>query len=341
MRYLSPTSLPDRPSINPPDKKALQLQRRKLLTELELSADGYCVINDRPFSKNDLLEYFETLQEDTILYYHAEVSKDEVLTGFLEQGQLLEDASFLDSDLYTNPEFLQWISPYFHTAFTQYVAECLQNIDETGLHTILRNHLLMTDYDREQAWILIGQSVENRISRLEDLLEPDRQPKPVPTLADLFPEGAHQFIRMIVALPEGPFTGLRNKYAAYLMQGCILVFNKEKDQRDLILGWMEYIKRLAVSEELVRDVEEKIAEMERLRRKSDSGMTRVAIFIGIILLKFLLFNSHSPSSYDPPKFTKFTYVNGKDTTTVHGIKELDSLLHQRKPGDSPQSLRFH
>jgi len=341
MRYLSPASLPDSSLINPADKKALALQRRKLLAELELSADGHLYIKNRAFSKSDILEYFETLQDETILHYHGEVSKDRILVEFLEEGRLPADEVFSQAERYDDVHFLQWISPYFYTAFTAHVTECLQAANEDGLQALLQNRLLLTDYDRERAWVQIGQLIENNISLLDHYHEQVEHNEAVLSLTDIYHLVTGPYIRMILLLPKDPFAGLRDKYAIAIMQVTIYFFNKLKSNRDIFMKWMENAALLAVSEGVAAAVTGKIAEMEKIRKKSRAVLIRTAVFVSIILLKLLINQHWGSSTNNIPKFTRFNYINGKDTTTIYDIKQLDSVLHKKLHPDTSATLQLH
>ncbi|HVU57429.1 MAG TPA: hypothetical protein VHD83_20340 [Puia sp.] len=340
MRYLSPFSLPDSPSTHPLDKKALMFQRRKLLAELELNADGLLYIKNRPFSKSDILDYFETLQDESVLLYHGEVGKDKILVAFLEEGQLPEGAVFAQADLYDDIQFLQWISPYFYIAFTGYVKECLQKIDERGLQTLLQNRLLLTDYDRERAWIQIGQLLENNVSLLDHYHERGAQSAAGLSISGISPFVTEPYIGMILMLPKDPFAGVRDRYAFALMQVSIHIFNKLKGSRDMAQEWIENARLLAVSEAVAAGVDDKIREMRKFRKKSNARNIRFAVVLGIIVFK-LLANQNWGSSNNTPSFTRFDYINGKDTITIHDIKQLDSVLHKRQSPDSIQTLQLH
>jgi hypothetical protein len=327
MRYFSPTSLPGNPSLDPPDKKALMLERRKLLTELQLSADGIIHIKDRPFSKNDLLEYFYPLQDDTILSYYAAVSKDQTLVDFLEASQLPEDAAFAKSPLYAEAPFLEWISPFFYTAFVEYITICLSEGEDDQLEILLRLRPLLTDYHRENAWIHLGQILEKDVAQLEHFHQQADQGRPVST-EEIAPLASDAHIRMIVMLPEAPFAGIRDRYAFHLMQLSIHVFNIQKDKRNLAKQWMKKVKQLAASEKVAAEADEKIHEMRKIRRWSDTFLIRVAVGVCIILIKLFASGNHSDDSV--PKINKFDYITGKDTVAIYSVKQWDSLVHSKK-----------
>ena len=301
MRYLSPASLPDSPLINPSDKKSFQLQKKKLLAELELSATGEITINDRTLSKNDILQFFETLEDETILRYHEAVSKDKTLTAFLENSRLPDDASFAQSSLYDDPGFLQWISPYFYTAFTEYAKYCLQNNDEYGLRNLLRNRLLLLEYDRERAWFEIGQVLENNLARLEKYQEEANRKNRKPDIAGVSALASDTLTRMILQLPKDQFSRVRDNYAFTVMQLSILLFNKARFKRDLAASWLYNAKTLAASESRHNQVVAKGYEMDNIRKKGERNLgIRAVVVITIVILRVITStagcNSHGTTS---------------------------------------------
>ena len=321
MRYLSPYSLPDSPPISPPDKKALMLQRSKLLAELELSPDRNYHIKNQSLSKNDILEYFETLQDDTILHYHAQLSNDVVLVTFLEEGKLLEDTSFHQAELYEDKHFLEWVSPYFYTAFTEYVPKCLQNRDVEGLRTLLQNRLLLTGYDGERAWTAIMQLLENNISRLAYLFQQSNEHKTPLPAKEIMPLADERYIRVILVLPETRFTDVRNKYSVALIRLSVGIFNQHNGNWLIAKKWMNSARLLAISEELVAEIEEHTAQMVKIRRKARSGVLSAIFVISVIVIKVCSINY--PSTETPK------------------INPMDSVLFHFRFPDTTRVLRYH
>jgi hypothetical protein len=315
MRYLSPASLLDSPLPNPPDSKWLLLQRKKLLTELELGTDGTVTIKNRSLSKSDILDYFDTLQNDTALHYHQAIGNDKLLVDFLEDGLLPTEASFARSSLYDDISFIQWISPYFYTSFTEYCKTCLENCDEDGLRTILRNPLLLTEYDKERAWIQIGQILEKNIELLHRYEEKAKKKNAAPNVADTSRLINDRLTKTILQLPQTPFSRLRDQYAFSAMQVSIWLFNKNKWKRDLAQSWIDNAKALTVSQAMHNQVVNKIAEMKSIREKRTKSIgIRAGIILVIVILRMITADGGCNSSQGSTRV--YTLNNHKDTTTV-------------------------
>ena len=317
MRYLSPNSLPTGPLPNPPDRRSLALLRKKLLAELELSAAGTLIIKDQTYTKNDILEYFETLQNEAVLHHHQLIADDKVLLDFLETGEIPMDATFVRSEAYTDPDFRQWLSPYFYAPFIKYIHGCLENTDEESLKTLFHNPILLTEYDRERAWDRVGKMLQENIEELESYHK-DAKNK-IRDVADISVLITDSLTRMILMFPQNRFRHIRDDYAFAAMQVSIVVFNKSRGHRDLIAAWMANAKELAVSEEIRSQVESKTRAMEK---KKNAMYIRAAVVIGFVLLKLITFNTTSSTDV-VPKNAVFIYNHD----TVKNAHQLDSLMH--------------
>src|SRR5262245_38896238 len=116
MQYLSPSTLLGGSIPTPFDKKAIQLGRKKLLAELELTGGDSIDINGVTLTKGNIIDYFEALQQENVIDYHNAVEEDTVLRDFLETHTIERGFQYKDNRLYHDIHFLQWISPYFQSA---------------------------------------------------------------------------------------------------------------------------------------------------------------------------------------------------------------------------------
>src|SRR5450631_1583720 len=167
MRYLSLSAVFGHSIPDPLDKKTIQLERKKLFAELELSSSDHIEIHGIPITRNDIIAYFEDLQNDDIIHYHLAIGEDLVLTCFLEDHQMTRHEKFLENELYEDHRFIRWVSPYFSLAFISFTQTCFKESDLNSLSTIIDNRLLMTDTDQERSWMSIARILTNNIAYLE------------------------------------------------------------------------------------------------------------------------------------------------------------------------------
>jgi hypothetical protein len=317
MQYLSPATFSGETLSAPLDKKAIQLGRKKLFAELELSGGSTIELHGKPFTKNDIIKYFEDLLKEDALAYHSAVGQDQVLLGFLEHAWIGRKEKFQDNPLYRDEQFIQWISPYFCHSFTALMDGCFQGEpDEDGLTSLLNNRLLMTPGDLEQSWNAVTRIIMNDISTLERYHEQDKKrnaPGSV-TVSEIRDLMEFNYIRLIQLLPQGRFASLRDQYALCMQNACIDVFNLHVSIRSHVKTWLENAKMLAVSPEVKNQITKKLEEMEAIgvpaggrtgagEKKGDSSPFKLILFAVIVIIKIATCNSWSSrsSSYDYKK----------------------------------------
>lgn len=310
MRYLSPASIFKETLSYPLDKKSIQLGRKKLLAELELSSGDSLEINGLPFTKSDIIDYFDQLQQDDKIIWHNAIEKDKVLSAFLETATLENRQQFSNNPLYNDPVFIRWISPYFLTAFTAFSEACFKTTNDNGLRTLLSNPLLMTGQDQEQSWIFVAKILTNNISYLT--YQRDRVKKntaPTTIIGDLSGIMGFSYINMILLLPEDRFGPLRDKYAMMMVQTSIYVFNKFTQDRTWPVIWIENAGTLALSPDVKEEITEKLEEVNgitsrQVKQKKKSYIGHL-IWVVVILIKVFAtssFNSTPPYSTAPINF---------------------------------------
>jgi hypothetical protein len=149
MKYHNPFALLEEMNgapIDATDTAAVLLLRKKILAELELSADKVLAINGEDFSKNDLLLFFDSFKKDTF-YFHQEIKSDPVLSEWLASGIIT--GRFADNPLYSDKSFLQFIAPFYEPLFTTTVLNSLRQQRVLTLQYLFANPVLL-DWERMQ-----------------------------------------------------------------------------------------------------------------------------------------------------------------------------------------------
>jgi len=344
MQYLSPSTLLGESIPTPIDKKAIQLGRKKLLAELELSAQDSLDIHGLTLTKGNIIDYFEALQQDNIIDYHNAVEEDAVLKTFLEDHYIGDGEQFRDNPLYYDSRFIQWMSPFFLTAFTTATDQCFRYMKKDALIAILDNQYLMTDYDLEQAWASLMKILFNNIALLEYYRDKGEQGKgDKQTFDAATPLMGYQYISLVVLLPEHRFGEIRNKYAFVIEQAAIYTFNKKTAHRLAAETWVENALLLALAPELQRELTEKLKEMRRISKPTkDSNpfwnIARFAWLLIFIAAKAFTCNSGSSSldydaSHKAPIFYKLPDSLELNDSTRKLL--LDSFNHVNRSPLSP------
>ncbi|OQP64261.1 hypothetical protein A3860_19995 [Niastella vici] len=339
MQYLSPSTFTGETISGPLDKKAIQLGRKKLFAELELSGETTIDLQGKPFTKNDIIKYFDDLLKEDALTYHSAIGDDPVLLGFLEHSGMGKKEKFGNNPLYKEEQFIQWVSPYFCHSFAAFTKGCFQQPDEDGMTSLMSNSLLMTPGDTEKAWNTVIRIIMDNIATLERFIAQDKKRKAAGSVtpAQLKALMEFNYIRMIQLLPQGRFAPIRDKYAYCMMNACIDVFNANVRNRSYARNWMENAILLAVSPNVKDQLSKKLQEMESLgmpepgrgvsNSSSSSSSTapwKIVLIIIIAIARIATCRSDSSSSS--------SYYYKSQNSPIYKIDQhlFDSLMHSQE-----------
>ena len=337
MRYLSPASIFKGTLPYPLDKKSIQLGRKRVLADLELGSGDTLDINGRPFTKSDIIDYFDQLQQDDNILWHNAIAEDTVLVTFLEKATVQNRQRFSDNPLYSDPLFIQWISPYFLTSFTEFSDACFRTTNDDGLRTLLGYPLLMTDHHQEQAWIFITKILTNNISFLtyqRDRIKKSNTSSSV--IGELSVMMGFGYINMILILPEDRFGPLRDKYAMTMVQTSIYVFNRFTQERTWPVIWIENAGSLAISPDVKKEITDKLEEVNgitsRQTKQKKKGYYGHIIWVAVIAVKvFATCSFNSSPSYSTAPINFQPVSDQKRDSLLRTLQSRDSSMKLRSP----------
>jgi hypothetical protein len=340
MRYLSPNLLFGETLRPPFDTKIIQRERKKLLAELELSGGDSLELNGQSFTKNEILGYFEELQREDIMTYHLVVSEDPVLLRFLSDGAIDERAYFKDADIYQDPGFINWLSPYFRSTFTKFVMDCFELTDATSMRALLDNKLLMTVQDKEQSWLSIAGVLEKNIALFDHYK--DRCQRNSPKMMPIERVSAflgHGYIEVIKQLPNNRFAHLKDAYAFSMQHPAIATFNRDKRNRHLSVVWVEDAWDLAVSADLKARISAKLNELNGILKKAKKRAPWGVIWGVVVLARVIgsLISSNSSEHLNSGSAPVFVTQPGElplklDSSTIKSFDSLFKKAHKRDTG---------
>ncbi len=182
MRYISPirhlnidTNQVDAAGNMP--KSILNLAKKRLLAEIDLSPQQTIRQGQTEMTKNDVLKWFDQLAISGELGFHILIAQDPVLLAFLEQQHLAAGAHF-KADLYKDSKFITFVSPYYQTSFNKVLIDALENQNEPVVNTLLHyNPILMTGYSSEAAWLKINRYLNDKLEFLQGLIKQNHYDK--------------------------------------------------------------------------------------------------------------------------------------------------------------------
>jgi hypothetical protein len=248
------------------DKNALNLAKKKLLAEIDLSNTQTILRGKREMTKDDVLKAFDTIGSINNWQYHRAIANDKVLLNFLENYKLEKDQQFMDMDIYDKDDFIEFISPYFSEAYEKTLVYALDHRQPKRLENLIYgNSFLGTDMDLEMIWTRTEQKIQDKISVIDDIADQIERGAQFPD-AELLDYTSKQMIECLNKLPSGQFDWIRDNYGIALYNLSANMWNKRDYYRanDIALN----ASLLALSPEERNLIEERIAffktELSRL-----------------------------------------------------------------------------
>ncbi len=170
MQYISPFIALNITDFDTFDKSNLTLAKKKLLAELELSPTNTVLVSGQEMSKNDVIKWFDNFPNSSELAFHRDIAKDKTLLSFLENGVLDANTRFLETPVYHDEAFIEFISPYFSSSYKKKILEAIKKMDISLMDNLVNKlPLLMTEFDEEESNLVIENWVEAKIDAIIDL----------------------------------------------------------------------------------------------------------------------------------------------------------------------------
>lgn len=323
------------------DRKDLLLAKKKMLAELELNDGKGVEINGREVSKNDIIRFFDDLQQSSDLSYHLAVYHDKVLLRFLEYNILEKKDKFAANPLYAEEAFISWLSPYYAHSFTAFADECFHSLLDDEWTTLLSNPLLMNSYYQETAWENLEKGIHADTERLK--IYSDKKITQA-ELNGIAPICDFRHIMMLERLPAERFASARDELAFAIMQVCISAFNHAN--RGWARNTIENAHILAVSEELKKQVYDKKYEMDTIASGNNGGssektplwtIVRIALFVLFIAARLGGSCNRSSSSYNNYNYNYTPPATERSVNTDSSFRTLQERMKKLRESKNPLS----
>jgi hypothetical protein len=229
MTYTSPFSLFDLGAGATFDKSTLNLAKKKILAELDLSTHQTIVLAGQEMTKNDVLQLFDALGKSQDLEYHQAIAKDAVLLHFLEKGTINENSSFLHQAIYDNPNFIDFVSPYFSEQYSTAIINALTENNNKKIANLLTfNPLFLNASDTYKTWEEVESFIVGEMKAIDEAAEQVER-HGVKTREEVMHFYDYRFLGCLNRLPEH-FASVRDRYARALYNLATVQWNKGQHQ---------------------------------------------------------------------------------------------------------------
>lgn len=331
MRYVSPFQELGITADGNLDKSDLNLAKKRLLAELDLSSKPTILRGSVEMTKNDIINQFDKLNSIKNWDFHRLVLADKSLLEFVQNRKWEAKNNLLKEPKYDNPEFVEFISPYFFESYKSLIIKNIAERNAYNLKAILNiSPRLLTEEDHDNVWFSVESFLNGWKDNLDEIAENVQNGRVYDDNA-LIPFHGKSFIECLNLLPD-EFTYFRDDYATSLFNLSANSWNKNKHYRAVYL--VKNARLLDISEDTATMLDERIewfdAELKRINNNdtvtenwSASTIARVVFFC--IFFIFRLATCDNNSSTSTTRFEPIDYASPE--TTTHSVL-ADSLMNK-------------
>ena len=311
------------------DKNTLNLAKKRLLAELDLSRTGTILRGSVEMTKNDVIQLFYGLGNADNLEYHRQIANNRGLLAFLEKQKLGSKNAFVDDLAFTSGGFKAFVQPYLVQSCTAYILNSFKNGQAANLK-LFPNDLFnqLTTNDVENIWQSVDTFLKQQRAQADNLTERIKHRDRV-KMGETQTFRSSQFVACLNWLPDR-FQDFRTGYVAslfYLAEACWNI-KAHKVAVD-ILQYAEHINCMAQNKAVVQtrlagyenslDEVVKSAEQERAFKYVMGAI--VVIIIGYFVLRV---NPNASKRVEEPRVDR-TFVFKEDMTVADTIPLNDSI----------------
>ncbi len=272
MQYISPFhSLGIEDDIETLDKQSLNLAKKKLLAEIDLSPTYTILRGRKEMTKDDVLKAFDVLPNINQWRFHRVITQSPLLLALLENNILERGIKIEPKPDYDDTDFINFVSPYYAHSFLKIILECLEKRQPNRMDTLVYDTpFLMTDQDAEFVWSKVEQFLNDKIETLELMTE---QLKKSIKFTDKEVIGFHTISMMecLNLLPKDDFDWIRDRYALAMYNFSANSWNAGLHYR--AMDFVRQAQTLVLSDHERQLIDERIAffENEILKINQDNG----------------------------------------------------------------------
>jgi hypothetical protein len=285
MNFVNPFDLLD---VVESDIASVKKAKRRKLAEFDLSDDGMIEVGNQKITKSDFIRVTDELDSSNIAEFYLFVKRNLKLNAFLTNGDTSFFTNFRQESIYTDADFVNFISPYFSQQYNIVLLEAFQNDNLTLLKRLVVNLPLVNSRDTEKAYKGLSQHLKNIEDELHEIrreLDDEESYYDEDTIDELDADIREKANNEAINLLPSYFQAQRNEIAQKIRNISVAVFNGINDAEvayQLISYSLEFKINNLTKQKLQKDYEQ-IKEIYENRNESEQFSSELARYGGVLL----------------------------------------------------------
>jgi hypothetical protein len=157
--------------VNTLDSNLIKKAKRRLFADIELSDHGHLDYKGIKLTKSDCEAAIDQLEDKNKLEFFNHLASNKQLNEFLVNGNQDLLTSFKHESIYSLPEFIDFVSPYFSVKLDRVLLKAFQKNDLEIFRSALRTESLLKQSDINNTYKSISTEIQSRISEVDKITQ--------------------------------------------------------------------------------------------------------------------------------------------------------------------------
>jgi len=285
MNFINPFELLDVKGL---DVASIKKAKRRKLTEFDLSDDGTIEFKDRKITKSDFIRATDELDNSEKTEFYLFLSNNPELNAFLTNGDVSVFASFRQESIFSDSEFINFVSPYFAEKYNKVLLKAYQNEDIQLLKKIVANPPLVNGKYLDKAYDGLSKllkALEEELNEIRTQLDNEESYYDEDTVEELVNDLSNKAYADHINVLPNYFQAQRNEIAQKIRNISVAVFNIINNSAvafQIISYSLEFNTNNLTKQRLQKDYEQ-IKEIYEGRKESEQFSPELAKYAGALL----------------------------------------------------------
>jgi hypothetical protein len=154
------------------DNSVIKKAKKKLFADIELSDSGYLdYYKEHQLTRSDCERVIDELEEKKNIGFYSYLASNRQLNEFLVNGNYKILSSFKQESIYKQPEFVDFVSPYFSKQLDRVLLKLFQDDNLELLAAALKTEFLLNQSGLNNAYRSLGNEIQRRIDCIDEITE--------------------------------------------------------------------------------------------------------------------------------------------------------------------------
>ena len=243
MNYINPYGLLNIPAINLSDINAASIKkaRKSLFLQIDLTISihnsiGHIDYREIHLTKADCIKITDELDDKDKKEFHFFIYQNKPLNDFLSSGNISFFDNYKIESIYSLPEFIDFISPYFSEQYNKSLSDYFEKWDTSSTPKILSISPLVNIAYFDKCYNNVRVFIRNIIDEIRGLreeIEKDEELMNSDSFTDVYFLITNSInTKLINLLPDAQFQNLRNILGETIQYLAVIIHNIEYNKAD-------------------------------------------------------------------------------------------------------------